>query len=543
MNGRFKLNTMRKKLARALCFTSIVLAPIGFSAPATSAPLDDSVRLLNQATFGPDFHNIDALKGTTLESWIQAQIELPATYHRELFEELETEDIEAEHRVHAWFFASLHAQDQLRQRMAFALSQIFVVSQFGNLLAEKQGGLFSYYDMLIEHGLGNYRDLMFDVTMHPVMGSFLTYAPNEKAAEDGSTEADENYARELLQLMTLGPYLLNLDGSFQLDEQGQRIPTYTEAHIKSFAKVFTGLCYVEECDPFESQMIEPLEAHIDDHDMSEKVLLNRTLPADPDSVLDDINGALDDIFEHPNLAPFVSQRLIQMLVTSNPSPQYLARVASVFNDNGEGEKGDLAATVTAILLDEEAREGHLGEAANTFGKLKEPLLMLTHLLRATHAFTPEETPFIPRLFKNFGQAPLNAPSVFNFYHFDHTPHSLAQGLVAPEFEMSPEDQLLERYDLFFRLVKKQDFELMVNIIEEAESREAGIENLINYFDLMLTQGQMSPLLREEIAFQINGARQKDTRRNGKRKNKFTDRHAIINSLLLILTSAEFTIQR
>lgn len=136
--------TVRNKIARAVCFASLVLTPVGFSANAVSAPVDDAVRLLNQATFGPDFHSMDALKHSTLEEWIEAQIALPATHHRALFEELETDDIEAEHRVHAWFFASLHAQDQLRQRMAFALSQIFVVSQFGNLLAEKQGGLLSY---------------------------------------------------------------------------------------------------------------------------------------------------------------------------------------------------------------------------------------------------------------------------------------------------------------------------------------------------------------------------------------------------------------
>lgn len=549
---------------------SILLLISLFACRAFSMDTIDAVRLLQQGTFGPAPADIEALQIMTPEEWVDQQLELSATLHRSYFPDPSAYSRQNFTRVQSWIKAALHADDQLRQRMAFALSQIFVASEVGTTMKMQQLGLADYYDTLVKGALGNYRDLMYHVTMHPVMGTFLTYSPNWAKSPDSLSGADENYAREILQLMTVGPYLLNQDGTYQLDTQGNRISTYDQSHIAAFAKVFTGLCYAHRCDYRFGDYTRPMVSSLSRHDQTEKQLLLTTLPDNPASVDEDINAALDDIFSHSNVAPFVSSRLIKMLVTSNPSPEYVGRVSAVFNNNGSGVKGDLAAVAKAILLDDEARFGHKGENANYFGKLREPLLKMTHFFRALEIY-PKEAQGSPtggfyNLERNLHQAPLMSPTVFNFYQFDYqhpifshlssaTSESNAlstDGFVSPVFQLNPEDKLLNRLNfVYFNVVRRREsytaYGKLAQIINAAENRQEGVSELVEYLNERLLQGDMSDELRAQCEYVIHRHRQADTivRPNGTRwrRNRIHDPHAIKDLMMLIYSSAEFAVQR
>ena len=279
--------------------------------------------------------------------------------------------------------------DQLRQRLAFAWSQIFVVSDIDYVLANSKYGMANFYDTLARFADGNFRTLLEQVTLHPVMGIYLSMVRNEKANPALNIRPDENYAREILQLFTIGLHELNADGSVRRDGAGRPIATFDQATIEEFAKVFTGWNYdgvrswTDTNVGTESRVL-PMVPNEDFHDTSTKQLLGgQTLPAGQGAYAD-LTGALDNIFAHPNVGPFVSRLLIQRLVTSNPSSGYVGRVAAVFNDNGAGTRGDLRATVRALLLDDEARNGSQN-LPETFGKIKEPSMRLTNLWRALDA--------------------------------------------------------------------------------------------------------------------------------------------------------------
>ena len=282
--------------------------------------------------------------------------------------------------------------DLLRQRIGFALSQLFVVSDRPETLAVQPGGLANYYDMLLNDAFGSFRTLLFDVTLHPVMGVYLSHLLNKKAANN--IFPDENYAREVMQLFSIGLWKLNQDGSRQLDGQGQPIPTYDNSNITEFARVFTGLGYAgnPNYSLFPQNFLAPMKLWDTHHDCNAKTLLNgvtlplRT-PSTPDvgtATLADINGAIDCLFNHPNVGPFIGRQLIQRLVTSNPSPAYISRVAAVFADNGQGVRGDMKAVIKAILLDTEARDPAM-MSSSTFGKLREPFLRCVNLAHAFNA--------------------------------------------------------------------------------------------------------------------------------------------------------------
>lgn len=514
----------------------------------------EAVRLLQQGTYGPSQTDVDRLQGMTAEEWIDEQIALPATtvYTGQDFGRRPMG------RYRAWFNLAFNADDQLRQRMAFALSQIFVVSQEGTDLTKHQAALVTYYDTLIEHGLGNFRDLMYDVTMHPAMGVFLTYAPNDAAAAGSSNEADENYARELLQLMSIGLYELNLDGSYKL-ENSQRIETYDQDIIKAFAKVFTGLRFQSIRHPaghntwdhrFGDHRV-PLLRSVRHHDKTEKRLLptpehpeGQILPANPGMTHEEfkaeINAALDNIFAHPNIAPFVSERLIKMMVTSNPTPAYIRDVATVFNDNGEGVKGDLAAVAKAILMHDEARNGHINDT-EVFGKVREPLLALTHFYRALNVWPNGGTPEYGfyELHDSLFSAPMMAPSVFNFYQFDYQ-HPLINGeetangnkIVSPVMGIYSEDMMLNGFNfIFFNIIRRPEasrsFTRVVNMIGSKTDEE--VEEAVDYLDLMFTSGEMSESMRTEVKHIMQNQR---------------DRYrSMIDIMTLMFTSPDFLIQR
>ncbi|MFK7854084.1 MAG: DUF1800 family protein [Granulosicoccus sp.] len=429
--------------------------PSGEPAPTTSVsnldPADvEASRFLAQASFGPTPETIAQLRDeTSLSTWIDKQLSLPVSL-TEPYTRANSNGSNGAARHEAWWNNVLDQPDQLRQRVAFALSQIFVASDLDYLLANNQYGMANYYDMLSSNAFANYRQLLEEVTLHPVMGVYLSMVRNEKANVAENIRPDENYAREVLQLFSIGLYELN-NRAEALPLDNPR-PAYTQQQIEQFARVFTGWNFdrvnswetnnLGSGDAFTTAMV-PDERF---HDNGSKTLLNdRVAPAGLNT-REDMNFALDTIFQHNNVGPFISKQLIQRLITSNPSPEYIERITTVFNDNGLGERGDLGAVVKAILLDSEARTGHLSNP--DFGKLREPVIRQAHYWRALNGTpgplsegvhnTPNFT--LPRIDEMTGQAVMQSPSVFNFYKPDNT-------IVAGGSTLSPEMQIMSEANL------------------------------------------------------------------------------------------------
>jgi len=427
--------------------------PVVQPPPPPAISRADAYRFLNQATFGATEAEAQAVISLGYATWIDQQLQRPAS--------LELPHVQAafatyppgadftrlhEDRIDIWLRNALNAPDQLRQRVAFALSEIMVISQLSPLVGYPWGSA-SYYDMLAQNAFGSFRMLMEDVTLHPAMGVYLSMLGNQKPDAARNIRPDENYARELMQLFTIGLVGLNLDGSIQRDSQGSPVPTYDQEVIEGFAHVYTGWNFAGAPDfalarPTIQNQIVPMQAYAEQHDTGAKRVLSypdatfTQIPAGQ-TPQQDLDDALDNIFRHPNVAPFISKQLIQRLVTSNPSPRYVERVARVFENDGAGRRGELGAVVKAILLDTEARAA---PAAATAGRLDEPLLRLTRIWRAYDARSQSGRLNVQNIPGFIGQGPLQAPSVFNFFSPFHAPPGeiLDQGLVAPEAQLATE---------------------------------------------------------------------------------------------------------
>src|SRR5579871_3347391 len=337
----------------------------GGTPPPPPVSAAEAARLLTQASFGPDDSSISSVQSSGVNGWISQQIAMPATLT--MVSDLDAQlaqlkmtnasaTLSANQFYGEFWKQATTDSDQLRQRMRFALSQIFVVSLNDSTIANDIRGAGSYYDMLGANAFANYRTLLEQVTLHPMMGIYLTYMSNQKEDPAGTRTPDQNYAREVMQLMSIGLVKLNTDGSPQLDTNGQPIPTYTQDDILGLSKVFTGISWYSPTptnttffggnrDPNADNT--PMIFYPQFHSTSQKQFLGTTIPASstPD-VAGDLKIALDTIFNHPNVGPFIAQRLIQQFVTSNPSHAYIQRVATVFNNNGSGVRGDMAAVMT-----------------------------------------------------------------------------------------------------------------------------------------------------------------------------------------------------
>jgi uncharacterized protein (DUF1800 family) len=395
----------------------------------------EAQRFLTQATYGPTEADIQRVRDIGYEAWIDEQLALPATRQLDYMNTLPQPNTQAD-RLDAWFQSALEGRDQLRSRMAFALSEIWVVSEV-SALSEFPQALAWYYDLLADNAFSNYRDLMERVTLSPQMGIYLSMLGNEKPDTARNIRPDENYARELMQLFTIGLVELDPDGTVRRDVGGVPLPTYDQETIEGFAHVFTGWTFGGSPQFFQPSFdwLRPMQAFEAFHDTGAKRLLNGvTIPAGGTAQAD-LDAALDNIFAHDNVPPFVSKQLIQRFVTANPSPAYVERVARVFADNGRGVRGDLGAVIKAILLDAEARQAPTSENA---GKLKEPLLRLTQLWRAYGASATNGRYQVEGLGFLLGQAPLQSPSVFNFFRPDYAPPGeiAAAGLVSPEMQIT-----------------------------------------------------------------------------------------------------------
>lgn len=500
-------------------------------------------RFLAQATLGANREDIEAVRAQGFEAWIDEQMNIPPTY---LLPELELalahlsqlcyqgngpditcnelENGIAEHFQFAWWQAHMTGEDVLRQRVAFALSQIFVVSGIpfsGNLFGLP---LADYYDIFMEYGLGNYEDLLMAVTLHPIMGTYLTHINNPRTLPAENIRPDENYAREVMQLFSIGLFELNPDGTRKLDDQGEFIPTYDNDDIKEFAKVFTGLGngapdgYFGQ-PPVEGQVdfLRPMRMYEFWHEPGPKYLLNDFVVPAGQTGMEDIAMTINHLSNHPNTGPFISYRLIQHLVKSNPTPDFVARIAAVFEDNGQGERGDMGAVVKAILLDPEARNcTWISEPSN--GKLREPISRYTHILKAFR-YSNETDRYYNNPFWFLGlqqQLPLWAPSVFNFYLPDYQPNGpLADAdLVAPEFQLHNSATSISYGNIlnfwaFGNFIMTNDF--LYDFIEEELPEEERIspniqdllgwessEVLLDELDLILCHGRLSASTRQSV---------------------------------------------
>ena len=431
-------------------------------------------RFLKQATFGPTLSEINTLAseissmGETpaLEAWINEQFAKAPSLHEDLLREMvnyenslepgiASKNVVFTRRGSAWWTRSLLAEDQLRQRVAWALSQILVVGIGSDaFILRNPYGLSNYYDTLVKNSFGNYRTALYDVARHPVMGRYLGHAGNKKIDPVAGTFPDENFAREVLQLFSIGLVELNLDSSVKQDSQGKELETYTNQTIMEFAKVFTGLNYDNgrNKNPLNLDMSSPMVAFEDEHDKTPKQLLKGFTTVANRSTLQDLDSGITNIFNHPNVAPFISKLLIQRLVTSNPSYSYIENVAQVFEDNGSNVRGDMKAVIKAILLHPEARnEGMLSDPEH--GKFEETLLSMSGFLRAFNLstahpkgwFTAKEWYDSAR-----GISPFYSPSVFNFYPVDYQPSGpiTDAGLVGPEFGVLNESRAVGFMNLF-----------------------------------------------------------------------------------------------
>lgn len=484
---------------------------LGITASAQTRGIDparvDAVRLLQQASFGATETDMEQVVALGPAGWIDAQLALPATSHLQRLLDEGAEPGDVDRRVQAWWEISVRAPDQLRQRVAFAWSEILVISERNSALADQAIATAAYYDVLVHEGLGNFRDLLEQVTLNPAMGVYLGTLGNFKGDESLGTRADENYAREVMQLFTIGLVQLHADGSPVLDAQGQPLPTYSQQDVENLARVFTGWYLADATDA----TIRPMEPVPGYHDEGEKVVMGQVFPAEQGARAD-LEQALDLLFHHPNTGPFLARLLIQRLVTSNPSPAYIQRVAAVFADNGQGVRGDLAAMVKAILLDAEARDPNPPPG---FGKLREPLIQLTHLWRLGRAASANGDWLLdyPEYF--IGQGPLRAPSVFSFFDPDYRPVG-PEGVAdftLPEMQLLSESTAVNQLNAWSYFTQfalwsfagepfiEDDFPLLH--LPETALLAVMPEALVQHLNLLMMAGQMPDDMYKQLVQTLN----------------------------------------
>lgn len=414
--------------------------------PATDA---DAARFLTQATFGPTATEIARVRQIGYKRWIDDQLAQAPTQILPHLQQLVTNGVAAptpQNRRNYWLWQAANGKDQLRMRMAFALSEIMVVSD--REVADGNATVFriaDYQDTLARGAFGSYRALLEKVSVHPAMGYFLSHVGNRKADPRRNITPDENYGREVMQLFSIGLVKRNKDFSPVLDGNGQTIPTYDEQVVSAMARVFTGWTYAGQTDAQfgrgDNTSYAPMECHTAFHDDQPKQIFDSIVVSEGNNCVASMGKTLDALASHANTAPFISRQLIQRFVTSNPSPQYVERVANVWTTS----TGDMGKVIRAILLDTEAR---MPPADSSFGKPREPLVKLVTLWRAFNAqYVPSATGEVRFAFSNAGdlanslqQDSQRAPSVFNFFEPDYRLPAAdgMQGIFAPEFQILTE---------------------------------------------------------------------------------------------------------
>ena len=510
--------------------------------PLASGPptVTDAGRFLSQSTFGANSALIAKVQSQGFDAFLNEQFAAPVSSHLSFVDASGVNPPTITQTNDAWWTHAIAGQDQLRQRVAFALHEILVVSNTTGNLGGQPFALPAYYDVLVKGAFGNFRQLLENITLNPAMGRYLDMLRNEKANASGTRIPNENFARELMQLFSIGLYRLNLDGSLTLDAAGFPISTYGQDAILGTAAVCTGWTYYQPTTPYvfnppfpfdwRNPMVNVPARHSTD---AKSILDGVMLPANQ-SAEQDLKTTLDTVFNHPNVGPFICRQLIQRLVTGNPSPGYLYRVASVFNNNGQGVRGDLQAVVRAILLDYDAR----GSAKTTqgAGHAREPVIRLTNLFRAFYATSPDGKFSIRNANANLGQEAMHSPTVFNFFTPDYSaPGEIAEaGLKSPEFEITNETTVVTVAN-FLRTginggLGPSTARVTLNLSNEI-SMAANPTQLVDHLNTLLMAGAMSPEMRTIL---INAITQIPA-------NNPTERTR--TAIYLVINSPEFTVDK
>jgi uncharacterized protein (DUF1800 family) len=478
--------------------------------PTPTPSASEAARFLTQSTFGATNSQITQVQQSGLSNFLDQQFSTPTTPTLQRVDAATAAlpagtDPSYPEFQEAWWFTIVNAPDQLRQRVAFALSEMMVISANGSGMYDHPEAMATYWDLLANDAFGNFRQLIEDVTLNPAMGDYLDMVHNDKPNPARNTEPNENYARELMQLFTIGLYVLNQDGSQLLGPDGQPIPTYDQEVVEGYAHVFTGWYWYQAASPTWSYASpnyrQPMMAFPAHHDTGAKTLLNGvTLPAGQTQD-QDLKAALDLIFNHPNVGPFVGRRLIQRLVTSNPSPAYVSRVSAAFNNNGSGVRGDMQAVLRAILLDPEARTL---SASSSYGHEREPMIRLANVFRAFNASSASGKFNVGGTNFNFGQAPLYATSVFNFFSPFYSQIGAIQsaGLVSPEFQITTDTTVITSANAIRSAIYRQPNPNNPDAIVLDLSAQTALANdpaaLVDSLNNVLMSGQMSANTRSIV---------------------------------------------
>jgi len=553
----------------------------GSAAPPADLPKTaaEASRFLTQATFGPVDADVQAVSALGYSAWLDQQMALPVTSPFAAYMQARSDAFAAynagkttglhylgPNQFYENFYAlAATAPDSLRQRVAFALSQVFVVSMQDTMVNGHILTAGSFYDALQADCFGSYRKLLQDVTLQPAMGLFLSTMHNAKENAATGLHPDENYAREVMQLMSIGLYLLNPDGTVQTDGSGNPLPTYTYSDISGLAKVFTGWGWYAPTPSAATywngvgaaSLTNPMSFYPSYHSISAKTFLGVTIPAatTPDPA-GDLKIALDTLANHPNVGPFLGTRLIQQLVTSNPSRAYVGRVAAAFNDNGKGVRGDLGAVVKAVLTDPEARDPvKLQDPA--FGKLREPVVRFAHWLRAFGATSSSgfwQLGALDAPSTQLAQSPLNAASVFNFWRPGYVPPGsplAAANLLAPEFQAVNEVSVAGYMNFLQGLIVNgigggagalpPTAGSDITVPYSAELALAGNpDGLATHLDQLLMNGTMSASLHQQIVTAVTAVAVPASPPASVLKAQQNRVHLAV---FLVMTSPEYLVQR
>jgi uncharacterized protein (DUF1800 family) len=492
----------------AAASSSLMANVVGGGTPVSAIA---AVRFLEQSTFGPTPELVNQVSQIGFTPFLETQLAAPvSTYPTPLAADTGVGKVQAQFWINA-----VNDSDQLRERVAFALNELWVVSQ--NKVSDPTGYT-NYIQALTNDALGNYYDVMKDVTLTPAMGHFLDMVNNDKPAT--GNHANENYARELMQLFTLGLSQLNADGTPKLDGSGNPIPTYTQDDVMALGRAFTGWTFPTKSGQTLSKHNPefyggPMVAFESNHDSGAKTLLGSPIAAGQ-SAEQELDSALTIIFNHPNMPPFVAQQLIEKLVTSNPTAAYVGRVASAFASGkfqtyGSGKRGDMQATVAAILLDVEARRGDSTTTADAGdGKLREPVVMMVSIARAFHGTTDGSG--FTGWGGNMSQSLFNSGSVFNF--FPPTNPIAGTTLNGPEIAIFNTNTALARVNFINSIVfgtisggTKVDFTPVVN---------AGTpDQMVDWLNTQFLHGTMSSQMKQSVLTAVNAVSSTDTKNQAK----------------------------
>ena len=546
----------------------------GYPTPASD---EDAARFLAQAQFSASDAEIAAVRGKGYAPWLTAQMSAPATQTG--FEWLNARGynvIDSARYYDSTYPGDYMLWNQLmasadapRKRIALALSEFFVISLGGIEVSWRSHAVAAWWDLLAANAFGNYRSLLEGVTLNAAMGYYLNTKGNMKENAASGRAPDENYGREVMQLFSLGLYLLNLDGSEKRDANGNKIETYTQSDVTNIARLFTGWDFdqtqnVNTLEPVQNRTIPntvftrlPMRLTTANHSTLASSFLGASVPAGTDGVTA-LKVALDTLFNHPNVGPFFGRQMIQRLVTSNPSGAYVARVAGVFNNNGAGVRGDLAAVFSAVLLDDEAR-GPSGLGQPGFGKLREPMLRFTQWGRTfgiTSARGSWKIGDLSNPATQLGQSPLHPPSVFNFFRPGYVPPSTALSAAqapAPEFQLVNESSVGGYLNYMQSVIRSGVFVNAPDLPNNTSNATNGFDitaaytaemvlvldagALVKRLNLLLCAGQMSAASETLIVGALNANALTTASSDTARRDR------IAAAVLLVMASSEYLIQK